>query len=245
MLPMAMTVCSLAERPDLVDALWSVPSSLPPFMFEDPIANLMHLLPTDFPQLQLLLLDDGRPVAKANAIAFRWPGELADLPDGGWDWVLVRGVRDRRPPTAVSALEISVDPAWQGRGLSRLMVQALRDATVRYGLTDLVGPVRPSRKAAEPATPMSEYAARVRPDGLPADPWLRVHARLGGTILRVCPLSMVIPGSLAQWREWTGLPFDHDGPVTVPGGLVPVQVHLDQDHAVYIEPNVWMHHRLG
>jgi len=29
----------------------------------------------------------------------------------------------------------------------------------------------------------------------------------------------------------------------VPGALVPVHVDLVQDHAVYVEPNVWMVHR--
>jgi hypothetical protein len=89
---------------------------------------------------------------------------------------------------------------------------------------------------------MTEYAAGTGDDGLPVDPWLRVHTRLGGRILKVCPASMSIPGSLAQWRDWTGLPFDHSGELEVPGGPVPVQVSVEHDHAVYVEPNVWMHH---
>lgn len=84
----------------------------------------------------------------------------------------------------------------------------------------------------------------MREDGLPADPWLRVHARLGGRIIGVAPLSMVIPGTLAQWREWTGLPFEVDGLVEVEGGLAPVHVDVANDHGVYIEPNVWVHHDL-
>lgn len=62
--------------------------------------------------------------------------------------------------------------------------------------------------------------------------------------MKVCPTSMTISGTLAQWRRWTGLAFDASGPVTVPGALVPAHVDVDQDHAVYVEPNVWMHHRL-
>jgi hypothetical protein len=91
---------------------------------------------------------------------------------------------------------------------------------------------------------MTEYVARVRDDGLPADPWLRVHARLGARIVGVCPLSMTVPGTLKQWREWTGLPFAVSGPVDVPGALTPVHVSVEHDHAVYIEPNVWMHHHI-
>jgi hypothetical protein len=37
---------------------------------------------------------------------------------------------------------------------------------------------------------------------------------------------MTISGTLAQWREWTGLAFDTDGPVIVEGALSPVLVVL-------------------
>jgi hypothetical protein len=91
---------------------------------------------------------------------------------------------------------------------------------------------------------MAEYIRQRRDDGLPADPWLRVHERLGGVIVKICPASMSISGSLEQWRSWTGLPFDRSGDVIVPGALVPVHVSVEHDHATYIEPNVWMHHRV-
>jgi len=55
---------------------------------------------------------------------------------------------------------------------------------------------------------------------------------------------MVIPGTLAEWQAWTGLPFDTTGPVEVPGALVPVHCDVVHDHAVYVEPAVWVHHRL-
>lgn len=80
--------------------------------------------------------------------------------------------------------------------------------------------------------------------GLPVDPWLRVHVRAGGTIVKVAPASMVMAGTLAQWREWTGLPFDTDGEVHVPQALVPVHASLAHNHAVYVEPNVWVRHDL-
>ncbi|MBA2389767.1 MAG: hypothetical protein H0V67_05875 [Geodermatophilaceae bacterium] len=91
---------------------------------------------------------------------------------------------------------------------------------------------------------MSDYAFRVRDDGLPADPWLRTHARLGAVIEKVAPASMVITGSLAQWRSWAGQPFDTDGPTIVESALVPVLVDVPRDLGVYVEPNVWMRHRL-
>jgi hypothetical protein len=55
---------------------------------------------------------------------------------------------------------------------------------------------------------------------------------------------MTIPGTLAEWRSWTNLPFDVTGPVHVPHALAPVHVDVDQDNAVYVEPNVWVRHAL-
>jgi hypothetical protein len=62
--------------------------------------------------------------------------------------------------------------------------------------------------------------------------------------VKVAPYSTVIPGTLAQWREWTGLSFDRSGETVVPGALVPVVASLEHDYAVYVEPNVWMRHAL-
>ena len=144
---------------------------------------------------------------------------------------------------ACSALEIVIKQERLGTGISSVMVKALRDNAFRLGHEVLHAPVRPSQKSEEPETPMSEYASRVRDDGLPYDPWLRVHVRAGGKILKVCPLSMTIPGTIAEWREWTGLPFDTDGPILVEGALSPVLASVTHGSAVYIEPNVWVEHR--
>nr|WP_329816670.1 hypothetical protein [Streptomyces sp. JV185] len=92
---------------------------------------------------------------------------------------------------------------------------------------------------------MAEYLGRRRDDGLPADPWVRVHVRAGGTIERIAPASMTVSGSLTQWRQWTGLPFDRDGAVDVPGALTPVHCDTAHDHAVHVEPNVWIRHAIG
>lgn len=245
---MTPTVVSLAERPDLTAAMWAMPSSWPRFMLQDLVAEVLYRRITeDFPASQLVALDeDGEPVGRVNTIPFAWTGEDGDLPDLGWDGVLQRGFRDRErglAPTAVSLLEARVVPDRQGRGLSSALLAAARDAVRGLGHADLFGPVRPTEKHREPHTPMREYVARTRDDGLPADPWLRVHVRLGARVVRVCPVSMTIPGTLAQWREWTGLPFEESGPAEVPGALVPVHVSVEQDAVVYVEPNVWVHHR--
>jgi hypothetical protein len=241
-------IVSLAERGDLEDAMWRMPNEWPTFMLEDPVADrLFGFLPRDFPDYQLVAVDDGAVVGKLHMIPFRWAGTVDDLPVRGWDAVLERGFADYAAglaPTAVSLLEARLVRSRLGSGLATDLLLAAKRAATAKGLADLFGPVRPTRKSAEPHTSMAEYVARTRDDGLPADPWLRTHVRLGGQVVKVCPASMTIPGSLAQWRSWTGLPLDTSGPVAVPGALVPVQVSVEHDYAVYVEPNVWVRHRL-
>jgi hypothetical protein len=245
-----ITIVTVAERPDLASSMFAVPDNWPLFMYEDPIGGVFYgRLAKAFPEFQLLGLDEsGNPVAKLQSIPFCWAGSDDDLPARGWEAMLERGFGDReagRTPNAVSFLEALIAPPLRGTGLSSTLVTAGRENARSRGFTDVFAPVRPAAKAHEPRVSMGEYAMRTRADGLPSDPWLRVHVRLGARIVAVCPLSMVIPGTLAQWRQWTGAPMDESGAVDVEGALVPVQVSVEHDYAVYVEPNVWVHHSLA
>ncbi|GAA2795345.1 hypothetical protein GCM10010441_20770 [Kitasatospora paracochleata] len=247
-----VTLTTLAERPEFADGLWEMPDSWPVFMHHDLVANgFMGEVAEAFPEFVLVATDaTGALVGRGHSIPFRMdqPKRTAGLPDRGWDEVLLWAFADHRRgdvPDTVTALEIAVRPDLQGNGLSARLVAAMRDNARAHGFAELVAPVRPSGKHREPATPMSEYAFRTRPeDGLPVDPWLRVHVRAGAVVERVAPASMAIAGSLAEWRAWTGLPFDASGEVLVPGALTPVRVDVAHDQAVYVEPNVWVRHRL-
>jgi hypothetical protein len=55
---------------------------------------------------------------------------------------------------------------------------------------------------------------------------------------------MTIVGTLAEWASWTGLRFERSGPLAIEGGLSPLHVSIEQDHGVYVEPGVWVHHRV-
>ncbi|MER6758422.1 N-acetyltransferase [Micromonospora echinofusca] len=242
-----MRVLTLAERPDLRDGMLHMEASWPDYIPPEPMVVGWAL--DRYPEHQLVVLDaDDTVIARAASVPFAWDGDPASLPDTGWDAVLGLSMLDTaagRELTALCALEIAVVPGMQARNMSGRVLAAVKDNARRHGLRDVVGPVRPSGKHAEPHEPMTGYAARTRDDGLPVDPWLRVHVRAGGRVLQVCPASMTISGSLAQWRAWTGLPFDTSGPVVVPGALTPVAVNVEHDHAVYIEPNVWVRHPLA
>ena len=242
---MALTISVLADRPDLAEAMWQMPNSWPEFMRHDPIGGLFYNnVGTRFAEFVLIAQDEAdEVVACAYSIPFvRGEG---DLPDNGWDCVIRNGLLASihgDQPNAISAVEIAVRPDLQGTGLSAPMLVAMRDNAARCGFAELVAPVRPNGKD-DIDEPMSTYAFRVREDGLPVDPWLRVHVRAGGRIVKVAPRSMAIPGTLEEWREWTGMPFDKTGPVLVPKALAPV--HCDAEHgiATYVEPNVWVVHR--
>jgi GNAT superfamily N-acetyltransferase len=243
-----LRISSLAQRPELAGALDEMPTIWHEFMKNDPIGNIYYAVAEQsFPEY-ILVADDsddpGRLVAKAYAAPFRLVGDT--LPDDGWDGVLRRALRTMiagDTANAVSAIEIAIRPDRLGEGLSGVILKALREHVAGLGFAELLAPVRPNG-AKDLAEPMSEYAWRTRDDGLPVDPWLRVHVRAGGRIDKVATRSMVIPGTLADWREWTGLPFDKTGPVTVPTALTTVLCDVEHDYAVYVEPNVWVRHRL-
>ena len=148
-------------------------------------------------------------------------------------------------PTLVSAIQVLVDRNRHGSGLSALMLGEMRRIAHEAGYGDLVAPVRPSLKSRYPLTPIGEYITWTTEESLPFDPWLRVHARAGATIEKVCAESMIIPGTVAEWEEWAGMRFPASGTYVVPGALEPVEMDVPADHGIYVEPNVWMHHRTG
>ena len=239
-----LTISVLAGRPDLTEAMWNMPNSWPEFMRHDPIGGLFYSnVESRFADYVLVAQDESGEVA---ACAYSVPFVLGDgpLPPNGWDFVIRNGLMTslaNEAPDAISAVEIAVRPDLQGTGLSAQMLTAMRDNAARHGFAELVAPVRPNGKV-DPYEPMSAYALRVREDGLPVDSWLRVHVRAGGRIDRVAARSMVIPGTLDEWREWTGLPFDRTGPVEVPQALAPVHCDVEHGVATYVEPNVWVVH---
>lgn len=251
---MDLIIASAAERPDLPSAYSDEDNAAlwPRFMTEDPIGELYYRDYIEaFPEFVLHAVDETEPerlVARALSVPFTWTGEPAtDLPADGWDGAIRRAALDRqasRRGNLISALEITIRPDLRGKGLSAIMLEAMRDNATKLGFRCLVAPVRPTAKHKHPQMSMAKYVDWLGPDGLPQDPWLRTHARAGGRIVGVCERAMVIPGTLAEWRDWTGLPFDSAGDIVVPGALVPVHCDPVHNHAVYVEPAVWVYHRL-
>jgi len=243
---------SLEDRPELFDAAIAVDGDAndASFMQHDTIGDLANAsrLRDRWPGFFLVLVEGDQVIARAVMIPF---SELAPgretLPDTGWDGAVLWAAQDALDgidPTVACALEINVDPSSRGQGISSEAVYAMRDTAHRRGMSALVAPVRPPDKAGQPFVPMNDYARQTRDDGLPIDRWLRVHVRAGGEIVGIAPFSMVVVGALDDWRRWTGMSFDSDGLIAVPGGLAPVLVSQHLGTAVYAEANVWVRHRL-
>jgi GNAT superfamily N-acetyltransferase len=246
-----LLTATIAQRPDLAPLLGDF-NVWPMFMRQDPIGSLYYADPVGmYPEYVIVAVDrdePGRLVAKGFCVPFSWDEDPSEtLPEDGWDGVIIQATLDRlagRRGNIVSALEISVRPDLRGAGVSAVMLEAMRANARSLGFSSLVAPVRANGKHLHPDMSIVDYAALRRDDGLPVDPWLRVHVRAGGTVVGVAARAMAIAGSLDEWRDWTGLPFDTTGPVAVPEALVPVLCDVEQGYASYTEPGIWVHHGL-
>lgn len=245
------TVRTLAERPDLLDAMENVNvAGWPEFMLHDPIADkYFGNLYDYFPEFQVMLVDENDTViASGNTIPATWDGTVEDLPLDGWDAIMKLGVTNHQnsiAPNVVSAIQAVVVKDHLGKGLSQHVLQAMKSNAARHGLNTLIAPVRPNLKHRYPLTPMEKYVQWKQADGAPFDPWLRTHLKMGAEILRVCPQSMRITGTVAEWEMWTEMQFPESGAYIVPGALVPIDINREGDIGVYVEPNVWMRHKAG
>jgi GNAT superfamily N-acetyltransferase len=237
-------VHTYAERPDLAERTGEVEDTFEEFIHHDEVTRRhWPRLRAELAAFQLLVYDEERDavVGRGHTIL---ASARAGLP-GGVDDVLERRFGDgpAEEPDVLCALLAVVDRRRQGEGLSALLIEGMRRVAREHGVAALIAPVRPTLKERYPLIPLDEYARWTRVDGLPWDPWIRLHARLGAELLEVCPASLVVRGTVAEWEGWTGLEFPADGDYIVPGALVPVRVA--GGIGVYAEPNVWMRHGVG
>jgi hypothetical protein len=168
-------------------------------------------------------------------------GDVSGTLPAGIDGAIARGF-DEGAVNVLCALVVMVPRDRQGRGLSAGAVEGMLELARRQGLNQLIAPVRPSWKERYPFVPIQRYAAWRREDGLLFDPWMRVHERLGATILKPEPQSLRITGTVAEWEEWTGMVFPESGDYWFPRGLATLAIDREADRGSYWEPNVWMEH---
>jgi GNAT superfamily N-acetyltransferase len=248
-LPAGTRLVSIAERPDLREPMGDHNVSVwPAFMLESPVSNAHWGEAMDrYPAFQVALVNGADEILAAhNSTPLAWDGTDAGLP-AGWEDQLVRSTA--APPdeaaTALGALQIVVHPERRGAGYAELMLAAMRANARAHGLRAVMACVRPTWKPRYPLTPIERYMTWSRDDGQPFDPWIRLHVRAGGRIVRASPRSMTVTGTVAEWEAWTGMAFPESGPYIVRGGCEPVTIDRDADIGTYFDSNVWILHPLS
>jgi len=220
----------------------------PEFILHDPVSNkYWGSLFESFGDYQFSLESKGEIIGTGNCLPFRWDDDFKALPEGGWDAILEKAVEDKRAginPNALNGLQIAVNRNHQGKGVSSLVLKEMAAIAKEKGFQYVTIPVRPSLKSHYPLTPIDHYIQWRREDGLSFDPWLRVHERFGGKMIKVCHESMRVEGSISDWEQWTGLRFFESADYIIEGALNPVKINLEKDCGVYIEPNVWVIHEI-
>ena len=210
----ALITLSLAERPDLRDALGDHNGAAwPEFMLQDPVADrLWHHLDEIRRVAAPAAGRGGRIVAAGNSAPLAWDGTDAGLPAAGTTsssapWPTCAPGRARN---TLGALQIVVDAGRQGEGLSARMVEVFR-ARPRLPGSGADRLRAADRKHRYPLTPIGDYAPGP-----------------GRTACRSMPGSGSTSGSgrvwsagagehddhrhRADWERWTGLAFPESGP---------------------------------
>ena len=195
----------------------------------------------ELPEFQFVLVDGEDVLAEGHSVPLRWNGTVDGLP-AGIDGAFEAAFNGQQPNT-LCAMAIEILPAHRSRRLSVPMLEQMKAIAAREGFDALLAPLRPSWKERYPLTPIERYVAWTRDDGLPLDPWLRVHVRMGAEILKPEPESLRITGTVADWESWTEMAFPESGTYFFPKGLAPVEIDREADEGRYWEPNVWMLHR--
>lgn len=247
---MPLETLTLAERPDLEEAFERFAiAGWPRFLRQrDELGSGRHWpsLFTTFAGFQLLLCESGRVAAVGHSVPIAWDGAPDTLPESiaGVLENAMAAARGGTRPTALSALA-AITGDNRGRGLSAEILRAMHALARRHDLSTLVAPVRPTLKTRYPLAPMERYVRWRREDGLPLDPWMRVHRRLGAQIVRVIPRALVITGTVAEWEAWTEMALPDSGPYVIDGALRPVTIDRARDEGRYEDPNVWMVHHVN
>ncbi|MCD4772265.1 MAG: hypothetical protein K8R41_02640 [Bacteroidales bacterium] len=203
---------------------------------------------THFLNYQFALIDNDEIIGVGNFIPLNWQKPFDELPDAGFDWAIEKANADFEnglKSNTLVGLQILINNKYQGHGISYEMLQIMKDIAKSNGLDNVALPIRPTLKHKYPLIPIDDYIKWQREDGLPYDPWLRVHIKDGGKIVGICNKSMDISGSVLDWEKWTGLKFPDSGDYVVDKALVLVNIDLENNIGKYIEPNVWVVHELG
>lgn len=197
-----------------------------------------------FRDWEFYLVSEDRLIAGCWGVPIAWDGAVADLPGGFTDSLgrAVTSYEENVVPNTFVLMAAAVRSDEQGRGHAGRVITAIRDHAVANGLSQVIAPVRPTLKSSYPLIPIDTFMTWTRADGLPLDPWLRTHVRLGASLLAPAPASQTMTGTVEDWETWTKMPFPSTGTYTIPDGLTTLAINRESNTGLYIEPNIWLRH---
>lgn len=222
--------------------------SWPEFMQHDELVSKYWLrLYDEFIDFQFAFFKDEELSGVGNTIPLNWNRQQNDLPDTGLDWAVQKANDDfikGLKPNILIAVQILINPDFRGGGLSYKMLDIMKDIAAEKGMEYIALPVRPTLKNKYPLIPTDKYIQWKDKEGFPFDPWIRVHIKAGGKIVKSCNRSMDIRGTITEWEKWTNMSFQSSGDYVIDGALCPVKIDLTKDIGIYLEPNVWIVHEI-
>lgn len=205
-----------------------------------------------------LNLTDDSPVPDWNAWGGDFDGFFSDCPKlggalSGWDWVIAQSLQDfqaGRSPNVLSAAATVVSSNARGQGLAGESIKWMKEIARAHGLKYVIAPLRPSRKRDFPNMDFTQYCQKrqVRDNGqvLPFDPWLRLHVKLGGRLIKPCFRSIRIRQPISVWRDW--LEIDeipvNSGRLTIPDADSLLEIDETAGIGYYSASGVWAIHNV-
>jgi len=225
---------------DVINKLHSEPWPL--FLSEDSaVKKYWQRLYQAYPEYQLLFRINSEYIGVANSAPIYWNGKIDDLP-AGFDEAIESIIEKNEKPNTLCGMAVVISKNYLGKGISSKIINNLKKLAKSYGHSNLILPVRPTLKSQYPTISMENYMKWKKND-LPFDPWLRVHIKIGGKILKVANPSMIVRGTVSDWQRWTGMYFGESNKYIIQGALNPVNIDFENDLGEYIEPNVWIVHK--
>jgi hypothetical protein len=238
-------IVNFKERPDLYDSQEKIcGKAFPTFLYYTEIAaNTWDKMIEYYKDYQLLFLHDESIVCVFNCMPMNHDFSDEELPENAFEWGMEKGLKDFEDGKEINAalgVQIIIPEEYQGKGISSLVVAEIKNMCVKMGIRKLIIPIRPTLKSRYPINDMEHYIYWKNENGLPFDPWIRVHVKQKGKIIGTCTNAVEIKGTVEKWEKWTNMKFPESGMYVVEGALCPVMIDRENNLGAYIEPNVWV-----
>lgn len=219
----------------------------PDFMtWDQEVKKYIKRIRETFQHLDITLFDkDGNALAAGWGVPISWTGNASDLPKSFAD-SLRRALECLDSDLESSCFVICggvVHPKFKGSGVAQELILALKETANKYGLHKVIAPLRPTLKHLYPLMTIEDYSNWVREDGLPWDPWLRLHVRLGAQIIGVEPNAQTMQNTIEQWESYASIKMPVSGQYIIPKGMTPLSIDTEENIGTYTEPNIWVSHK--